>query len=91
MSWLSYLTKFARRRFKSDDSVRFFTERHKGTGKNIVLSPRFSRGKVVDYNSDKRRYLVDNNNGVVEVHPRNIVPEIQSTPSSQITERALPQ
>jgi len=77
MNWfIETLIKEARgRRFRATDRVRYFTEKRKGKG-NIVLTPSFSRGEVVDFNSETRQYSVKNdNNEVIEVHPRNLIPD----------------
>lgn len=77
MNWfIETLIKEARgRRFRSTDRVRYFTEKRKGKG-NVVLTPSFSRGEVVDFNSDTRQYSVRNDdNEVIEVHPRNLIPD----------------
>jgi hypothetical protein len=79
MNWLvNLLTKEAgRRRFAPDDSVRVFTERRKGTGSGVVITPSFTKGRVIDYDPDTRRYRVwsDRDNQEIEVHPRNLVPD----------------
>jgi len=78
MNWLiSHMIKEARgRRFNPQDKVRYFTEGRKGKGRNIVLTPSFSRGTVVDFDTEKRRYRVKNNKDeVMDVHPRNIMPD----------------
>ncbi len=79
MNWLiSALQKEAtRRRFAPDDLVRYFTDSRKGTGKGVVLTPMFTRGRVVDYDQNVRQYRVwnDKENREIMVHPRNLVPE----------------
>lgn len=78
MNWLiTQLIKEARdRRFTANDRVRYFTERRKGKGKGVVLTPSFTKGTVVDYNNEERRYKVRNdNNEVIDVHPRNLIPD----------------
>ncbi len=78
MNWfIETLIKEARgRQFRSKDRVRYFTEKRKGKG-NVVLTPSFSRGEVVDFNSDTRQYSVRNNNDeLVDVHPRNLIPDM---------------
>lgn len=78
MNWLvTHLTKEARgRRFDINDRVRYFTDHRKGKGKGVVLTPSFSRGTVVEFDRDGRRYRVKNDqNEIVDVHPRNLIPE----------------
>lgn len=78
MNWLiGHLLKEARgRRFESDDRVRYFTEKRKGKGKGVVLSPSFNKGTVVDFDRDSRRYKVKNDRDeILDIHPRNIVPD----------------
>ena len=78
MNWLiDQLYKEARnRRFNADDRVRYFTERRKGKGKGVVLTPSFSKGTVVDFNKDDRQYNVRNaQDEVIQVHPRNLIPD----------------
>ncbi len=87
--WVRYLAKEAtRRRFRSDDRVRYFTDSRKGKGKGIVLTPSFSKGTVMDYDSDQKHYRIRDHKSEEEflVHPRNIIPDsirqvpISSTP-----------
>ena len=76
MNWLiNILIKEARhRRFRSDDKVRFFKTPRKGTGRGVVLTPSFGRGKVVDYDAESKRYRIKDDSGEdVDVHPRNIM------------------
>lgn len=78
MNWLiGQLLKEARgRRFQPRDRVRFFTDTRKGKGKGVVLTPTFARGEVVDFNTESRQYSVKNdNNEVIDVHPRNLIPD----------------
>ena len=78
MNWLvSHLMKEARgRRFNPQDKVRYFTEGRKGKGRGIVLTPTFSKGTVVDFDPEKRHYRIKNNNDeIVDIHPRNLVPD----------------
>lgn len=78
MNWLiTHLMKEARgRRFRSEDRVRYFTDSRKGKGKGIVLTPSFNRGTVVDFDNEGRRYKVRSESGeVIDVHPRNIMPD----------------
>ncbi len=76
--FIDHLYKDARgRRFSRDDRVRYFTEKRKGKGKNVVLTPAFSRGTVVDFDNNQRVYKVRNNDDeIVDIHPRNLIPEI---------------
>ncbi|MHA2279278.1 MAG: hypothetical protein ACXAC5_00090 [Promethearchaeota archaeon] len=87
MNWfVEYLIKEARgRRFRPTDRVRYFTENRKGKGKGVVLTPSFSRGEVVDFNSDTRQYSVRNEqNEVIDVHPRNLIPDsVSRAPRSE--------
>lgn len=77
----SWFSKLARRRYRVNDKVRYFTRGLQGKGKNIVLTPKFERGIVTDFDSDTKRYHVQNPDGVEsEVHPRNIVPDPAPTP-----------
>lgn len=84
MNWLiDHLRKEARgRRFNPQDRVRYFTEGRKGKGRGVVLTPTFSKGVVLDFDSEKRQYRVKNNaDEIIEVHPRNLIPdEILSRP-----------
>ena len=78
VNWLiTHLLKEARgRKFNPQDKVRYFTENRKGTGKGVVLTPSFNKGTVVDFDQNSRRYKVKNNeNAIVDVHPRNLIPE----------------
>lgn len=79
MNWfITALNKeAARRRFAPDDRVRVFTEHRKGTGRNVVLTPSFVRGRVIDYDPETRHYRVwsDHDEAEIQVHPRNLVPE----------------
>ena len=88
MNWLvTQLIKEARgRRFNIDDKVRYFTDNLKGKGKGVVLTPSFTKGVVVNYDNEARRYQVRNNNDeVIEVHPRNLIPDsFIRTPASSI-------
>jgi hypothetical protein len=75
MSWLrDVFTKDARqRRFRAKDKVRYFTDGRRGHNK-VVLSPRFERGVVLDWDPNGHRYNVQNETGdVIQVHPQNIV------------------
>lgn len=86
MNWfIEVLQKEARgRRFSKDDFVRYFTHGRKGKGKGIVMTPYFSKGRVVDYDPLNKRYKVTNNDGdEVDVHPRNLMPETLSQPVSE--------
>ncbi len=79
MNWLvKILLKEAQtRRFRTDDRVRYFTDSQKGKGKGVVLTPRFNRGTVLDFDSESRRYRVKNDrtNEEFDVHPRNLIPD----------------
>ena len=76
VNWLiTHLLKEGRK-FNPQDKVRYFTENRKGTGKGVVLTPSFNKGTVVDFDQNLRRYKVKNNeNTIVDVHPRNLIPE----------------
>lgn len=80
MKWLiNILTKEARkRRFSPDDTVRYFTEGRKGKGRGIVLTPNFNKGTVVNYDSETKNYRIRDSktNEEMDVHPRNLMPEI---------------
>lgn len=82
MNW--YITRLLKeakgRKFRADDRVRYFTDNLKGKGRGIVLTPSFRRGKVVDFDTEARRYRVDNGEGIVNVHPRNLIPDNLSPP-----------
>lgn len=78
MNWLVIqLIKEARgRRFNADDKVRYFTDKLKGKGKGVILTPSFAKGTVVEFNNEARRYKVRNEKDeIVDVHPRNIIPD----------------
>ena len=93
MNWLfNILQKEAqRRRFKPDDSVRFFTSGRKGKGRGIVLTPNFQRGKVRDFDPQKRHYRVSTEeNKEIMVHPRNMVHETLPIPQ-QAPQQQAPQ
>ncbi len=79
MNWFIYrLTKESvNRRFHSNDRVRFFTEKSKDKGRGIIITPKFRRGTVLDFNSENRQYLVRDNDTNEEhaIHPRNLVPD----------------
>lgn len=84
MNWLiiNLIKEAKNRRFQPNDSVRYFTEPRKGKGKGIVLTPRFSKGVVVDYDQPSHRYKIrTNNDGIVDVHPRNIFSDSARTTS----------
>lgn len=69
----NWLIKYCRRRFKPNDKVRFFTDTRKGKGKGIVLTPNFSKGEVLDYDPEQKKYVViDKNKKPMPIHPRNI-------------------
>lgn len=94
MNWfITQLIKEARgRRFNVDDKVRYFTDKLKGKGKGVVLTPSFSKGTVVDFDNDARRYKVRNTKDeIIDVHPRNLIPDsFTRNPSNKIPE-ALPE
>lgn len=94
MNWLvSHLMKESRnRRFRPNDKVRYFTDSRKGTGKGIVLTPTFNKGVVQDYSSESRRYQIRNSNDeIVDVHPRNLIPDgIFSRPAQPAELVSLP-
>lgn len=96
MNWFIHiLQKEARgRRFGPNDRVRYFTEGLKGKGRGVVVTPRFSKGTVVEYNSDLRRYRVKHDDGSeTDVHPRNIVPDTMKTspvPAAPVIESPEP-
>lgn len=93
MNWLvTQLIKEARgRRFNANDKVRYFTDKLKGKGKGVVLTPSFTKGTVVNFDNEARRYRVRNDQDeIIDVHPRNIIPDsFVRTPASSIPE-ALP-
>lgn len=93
MNWLvTQLIKEARgRRFNVNDKVRYFTDKLKGKGKGVVLTPSFTKGTVVDYDNEARRYRVRNDKDeTIDVHPRNIIPDsFVRTPTNSIP-KALP-
>ena len=94
MNWLvTQLIKEARgRRFNIDDKVRYFTDKLKGKGKGVVLTPSFTKGTVVNYNNEARRYQVRNNNDeVIEVHPRNLIPDSFVRAPESIIPEVLPE
>lgn len=90
MNWLvTQLIKEARgRRFNADDKVRYFTDKLKGKGKGVVLTPSFAKGTVVEFNNEARRYRVKNDKDeIIDVHPRNIIPDsFIRSPASTIPE-----
>lgn len=93
MNWLiTQLIKEARgRRFNADDKVRYFTDKLKGKGKGVVLTPSFAKGTVIDFNNESRRYRVKNDRDeTVEVHPRNIIPDSFVRSPASTNPQALP-
>ena len=79
MNWMyNILLKEARgRRYKANDRVRYFIDNLKGKGRGVVLTPNFTRGTIVDYDPESRRYRVRGSDDQENlVHPRNIVPDI---------------
>ena len=94
MNWLlSHLIKEAKgRKFSPNDKVRYFTENRKGKGKGVILTPSFSKGTVVDFDSSNRRYKVKNNNEeIIDVHPRNLIPDSISYRPTPIPEVVVPE
>ncbi|KKL09141.1 hypothetical protein LCGC14_2568850 [marine sediment metagenome] len=92
MNWLvTQLIKEARdRRFNINDKVRYFTDKLKGKGKGVVLTPSFTKGTVVDFDNEARRYRVKNDRDeMIDVHPRNIIPDSIHAPAVNIP-KALP-
>lgn len=88
MNWfIAQLIKEARgRRFKADDKVRYFTDKLKGKGKGVVLTPSFAKGTVVDFDNEARRYRVKNDKDeIIDVHPRNIIPDSFTRTVPEIT------
>lgn len=84
MNWLiNIMEKEARsRRFRPSDRVRFFTEPLKGRGNGVVVTPRFEKATVVDYDSNEKKYRVKTDNETeMYVHPRNMVHD--SAPARQ--------
>lgn len=81
-NWLISALQKEARRFRADDQVRFFTDKRKGKGKDIVLTPSFLRGRIMEYDNYQRRYKVwdEKNEQEVFVHPRNLVPSSVSAP-----------
>ena len=77
MNWLVNILQKEARRFNPDDYVRYFSQGRKGTGKGIVITPSFSRGKVIDFDQKMKKYKVldERDNREVLVHPRNLVPD----------------
>ena len=100
MNWLiEHLYKEAKgRRFNADDRIRYFTEKRKGKG-NVVITPSFSKGTVVDFDKDQRRYKVRNDRDeMIDVHPRNLIPDsimhspvVSPEPQPMEVAEALPQ
>lgn len=90
---ISYFIKESSRRFKQNDSVRYFIQSQKGKGKNIVLTPKFSRGVVLDFDSIRQRYQVKDltTNKIIDVHPRNLMHDSlrSSTSNSPISSESL--
>jgi hypothetical protein len=92
MNWLiQTLIKEARgRRFNQNDKVRYFTENRKGKGKGVVLTPSFSRGTVLDFDAEAKRYKVQNDSQeVIDVHPRNLIPDISTKTIAPISTPVL--
>jgi len=79
------------RRFKANDKVRYFTDKLKGKGKGIVLTPSFLKGTVVDFDRNARRYKVRNHKDeLVDVHPRNLIPDSFAHKSTNNTKVPIP-
>ncbi len=76
MNWLINVLQKEARRFRPNDEVRFFTHPSRGTGKGVVYTPSFRRGRIRDYDSESKRYRVFDEKTQEEhsVHPRNLVP-----------------
>lgn len=75
MSWLTTLMikESRRRRFRPNDKVRYFTEGRKGHNR-VVLTPKYEKGVVQDWDPQTRRYrIVDEKGGVQQVHPQNVM------------------
>lgn len=83
--FIKCLQKEARRRYRSNDKVRFFTEQRKGRGKGIVFTPNFQKGQIIDYQPDARRYIINDGNTDHSIHPRNIVPDNFGRTSTETT------
>ncbi len=81
MNWFINLLQKEARRFGPGHAVRYYKSPQKGTGKGVVHTPSFSKGRVVDYDSTSRRYKIwdDSLGQEVQVHPRNLVPDSIST------------
>ena len=77
MNWLINILQKEARRFNVDDYVRYFSYPRKGKGKGVVITPSFSKGKVLDFDQKMKRYKIyDEKNGEeLLVHPRNLVPD----------------
>ena len=77
MNWLINNLQKEARRFESGHTARYYTRPARGTGQGVVHQPSFRRGKVMNYDSESRRYvLIDDSSGEeVKVHPRNMVPD----------------
>jgi len=103
-TYTSPLIKEARRvrRFDQGDSVRYVPDASRGTGK-VVQVPRYRKGKVNSFDSDKKRYIVVDNDTEehVEIHPRNMMfdgapatkhiePEVIEEPQKSVSDGVLP-
>ena len=77
MNWLINILQKEARRFNVDDYVRYFSQPRKGRGKGVVITPSFSKGKVLDFDPKMKRYKIfDEKKGKeLLVHPRNLVPD----------------
>lgn len=72
MKWF-LMYKESRRRFNTDEKVRYFTKIPKGKGKGLVFTPPMEHGRIKDWVRMKNRYLIEKDDGThIEVHPRNI-------------------
>ncbi len=92
MNWLiNILTKEARR-FGVDDYVRYFSQPRKGKGRGVVITPSFSKGKVVDFDQKMKKYRIfDEKKGEEHlVHPRNLVPDSIPHRNQSTTEETPP-
>jgi len=85
INWLIKTLQKEARRFRQNDDVRYFTQGRKGKN-NVVLTPVFQKGRVVDYDAEQRRYkIMGEDNEELFVHPRNLVPSSVSRSTSEST------
>ncbi len=94
MNWLINIMQKEARRFESGHTARYYTSPLRGKGLGVVHQPSFRRGKVLNYDSESRRYvLIDDKSGEeVRVHPRNMVPDsvsLKSDPMPEATESPI--